>query len=224
MFLKVSYGRGISGLYYGRVRIDVGRGTDGAGNLTGFGQVGHGDGAFAPTLLLDGNGSNPTTLWRLSSDGSGLVISLPGANHADSKVLWCIDRFRDDTGAATDKGLAVVNKTGSANFSLLVWDAVRNRCGQQTAGPATVPTSWTAGNAWLLPSGDAAVFPCYVSVPEQFTLKMLLGYNTADIAADTTVAASHLGASRTWLAHGTQITAADLMTQAFVGALQWWAD
>lgn len=225
IFFKFWFGSAVAGQIYPRFRMDIGRGTDGAGNLTPLGRVGVAGGISTLQWVFLSSGSSVTANMNFSGDGSGFAVCLPDPGTVNDQFFMFVDRFRDASGNPTDKGLvASVKTTQTATPTTIVWDAARNRFGSMSRGVCVIPATWTAGNAWLMPSGDPAAFGGSVSVPEQYHVKMQLVYNTADIAQNTLSDITHLGAERTYKAWGTKFQNCDHIAQAFAGALQWWED
>lgn len=106
--VKIEYGCGTSTSYCA-MRITVGRGSDGAGNL-----VGESTGSFVVTKGSTGASLQPCIV-------SGATDRIEAALFVDSAsynlVFW-IERIKDDTGANTDTGVDVGYINGSSAYQV----------------------------------------------------------------------------------------------------------
>ncbi|MBF0724077.1 hypothetical protein [Sanguibacter inulinus] len=195
VFIKLEYGAQVSPAFPG-LYITIGRGTDGAGNITGV---------LAPrraTAMSNGSGGSiPTNIEPiyLSSDGSSLCFSARiGATLAPSfhAPAFVIDRSRDGSGSPTAVG-GVVIVEGAGNVTMLQGSSgtsvpaqmhVWTFNGESSMGdvPAVVPAQVNGavmGLSTTLSDGDRGlVFPYVAIVPGHAPWQVLAACSV--VAAD----------------------------------------
>ncbi len=193
IFIRLEYGVG-NPTTDPNTRVQVGTGTDGAGNLTGH-KTNRGDGGGNNV----GSASTVTNMVMTFTHTDGYAFAFASGSvltfERFATCLFIIDRTRDqDTGAPNGDGMHVIFMNGQAQMR------------SQTVsflGGAQIET-WVS----TMPPGDAtnyggALFPVYACTPRPLVCVGALGYMNAEIAAYSTFTATPIGATmRTYLAMG----------------------
>lgn len=212
VFIKVEYGAIHSATFPG-IWVTVGRGTDGAGNISGV---------LAPRRATEastnsGGAAAPTSIEPIyvSSDGSSLVLSarIGAGSTAVRMPAFVIDRSRDHAGVPTATGGVVLTEgagliTGTLTSSSSTYCAQMHAwtyAGDSTMGdvPAVLPdqvNGAVVSASTSLASGDKApVFPFVVVVPNHAPWQVLAAVAVvASDAANGPFTANVLGRVRTY--------------------------
>lgn len=104
IFLKIEYGNGTSVGYPG-LWITVGTGSDGVGNITGV---------IRARLSMSTLNSGTVTPNFMTYDGASLYFLLQAGLGTGYQMGFLIERSRDSSGVATNKGVCVAWANGSA--------------------------------------------------------------------------------------------------------------
>jgi hypothetical protein len=148
LFVRIDYGVGSTVTFISHW-ITVGRGSNGAGAITGT--------IMASQQVAHTNGNASAYNWYLSSaDGSTLVIlAAPGTATAASRSAIVVERSRTAAGAATATGVLVVYGVATALVTTRAYNYA-------TGGTVTVPSGFPAAvptNGPMASGGAAPVFP-----------------------------------------------------------------
>lgn len=160
VFLKVEFGSSGS-VGNPAVRVTVGKGSDGAGTITGIIHAA----LVIPTAAAS---ATPVTWYVSSGDGSGVAVVPALSYYAGATVSghwWAVERSRDASGNATGTCVAQQYRPGGTAFSSVrcanyATAAALLRVGAPT--PAVVPAN-TASDISLAVGGTAPLFPALFS-------------------------------------------------------------
>jgi len=165
VFLRVEYGT--SATNGAGVRIGMGRGTDGAGNLTvTFSNASNFSVGSSTASITAGNSART---WVCFKDGAFSLAWAADATGVGSafRYIHTMDRTRDGAGVANDEGLYYA--VGPSNWAQNMWTHgwLGLKTGQGSFGPTTNVSCWVPGNA------GATTFSNKVQAFKHFTLPQL---------------------------------------------------
>ncbi len=184
--VKIEYGAGVSAAANVGIRVTVGRASDGAGNLTG---------EISAAFVIR-NGSANTTVRNCYVSGASDRISFAMFCNTTYLIVYYIERTKTSAGANNANG---VNLVGAYTSVVLQQYFPASGLGYPLTPMAslccTVPFAGAGsygGNIGLFP-----IFP-YIGYPDNPDLGGCI-YFTGDIAADTSVTLSILGANHVYI-------------------------
>ena len=186
IFLKIEYGSGDYGASCPSFKTTIGKGTDGAGNITG---VLH---ATANTQALNATNTGDFLSYVSSGDGSMLVFSLwPTATTvATHGWRFALERSRDSGGNATGLGTFAYRLDGTGTTTAQntskseatdYGSALRN-----TLSRGCINTGYEIGSTTTLNNGvNSPMFKAEVVAPSRlkWNPKTIVGYAQADAGA-----------------------------------------
>lgn len=205
--------------------VSIGTGTNGSlgllnatatFNLAYAGSSNHNDGSAKTTAI--------------SSDGSGLYFSHiidggPPSNSYPARGRIVVDRYRNLDGSASPNGVMILHTSNNSGVTAYSWDRVNNILYSNSPQslmpyPAPYNTSTRQNN------GSVPLGLFYTLVPDVgiYRSKMVVTVPAADFGAFAQIQATHLGATRTFMAHGVYDPYWDAAAQATVSNAQWWSD
>ena len=219
VFLRLGYCTA-SNYSAAQLTFKVGLSTDGAGIITNL--------LYNKDLMSTGSyqGSAPSSYCKASFDGSGLTMAVAinstWAVNAQRSILQ-MERTRGANGIPNNRGLVIAGHNNLGNYTLLY--RYNDGVSQSLTNPLPyVPGNPTPGHSFLGPDNNIVTYPGYGAFPELQYSKMTLGYSYADLGYGSTQTIHHLGADRTYLAHGNYITGWSNTGLAAVSPLIWWED
>lgn len=149
IFVRIGYGA-YSPVATPGLWITLGKGSDGAGTITGVLQA----------AIQSSTGSSSASTWTsyvASGDGSALVFSLaPGGTSNNS--LWILERSRTSAGVATGDGVTfIVNNTNGIGFNTYGYSYAAGAVSSRAGYGAGLPQSTTVDTSLAI-SGAAPVY------------------------------------------------------------------
>jgi hypothetical protein len=112
VFVKIEYGNGSYAVGKPGLRITVGRGSDGAGALTG-------DVAGYFYLTCSGSTETASVPSYVSSDGGRINLGLWLVNAGSSANAFWIERLKNDDGSPNANGIHIFSSTNTATRSMV---------------------------------------------------------------------------------------------------------
>lgn len=149
VYAKLEYGCD-SGANRPATRLSVGKGSDGAGNLTGI--------LVTPTAMSPAASSVSTTAWAGSGDGS-MVHYTPPTLVTTGNMGFVIERSRTAGGTPTGTGLLTVLRSGASAPTVAAFNYATGTGLTQTRWPMSVPG---AGATSLTSAGKVPAFAAVV--------------------------------------------------------------
>lgn len=193
LYVKLEYGSGVAAAT-ASVWLTIGRGSDGAGNLTGI--------QFTRTLVQLCFVVGSATNGQLYSDGSGFAIA-PAYDSSSTPVtngLLILERSRDSSGAITGEGWRLLSASNGSSsiteliFSFSGWSQSSNTPSHLLPRPMTASQTCNDGtNSYL---AEAA----FAGSQGRWYQKYTLAYSPADYTVGQTFAVTILGGSHTYRA------------------------
>jgi hypothetical protein len=192
VFLKIEYGSGTN-LAYPSVWVTIGRGSDGAGTLTGLLTVRKQVNALASNAA--------PSACRVSGDTNRILVAAFVAT-ANCPIAFGIERTHDAAGADTAEGVLFWTQSGASAWTQRYYSMSGGEGGIETNVGALVPATGTGS------TGSAvAVYPvfCTKGVFCNPLRDVFIGF-AANFTAGVQVAFTVYNASRLYMVLGTAIT------------------
>jgi hypothetical protein len=197
-----------SATYASQLRVSLGSGTDGAGNLTGvyMSSVGYFD-----TLSSGANRSTTTnyTSYCFVDDGTFALALNPGMGNGSTYTdLFVFARTSDSDGTYNGNGWMIAHAGSSGQTFFRYWSSELKFCPNTNitnyATPVCFPYPYAATQASIEYTGHyGAVCVIAHATPKRNWHKNMVCLNSADAAVGATVTATVLGATHTYLSLGT---------------------
>lgn len=221
IFFRLYYGTG-SGTTTPRIRIQVGTGSDGAGNLTG------GNGTILSITVANNAQTAETSRtsylcyahgalwlsWKEDASATGLAFA-----------SFAIFRNCTSTGAVDDGSMAALGSPLAAATEIKCityrWDSPGSGWDSAAWGGTTLFTcnDPTSSTDWLDENGDIQLAIISFNVKRARPFIQLCGYNTNDIAEDVTFSATLFGSTaHTYMAKGRNLGQAGIVSTTNSGS------
>jgi hypothetical protein len=175
IFVRIDYGSSVSGATVFGMWFTVGKGSDGAGNITGT--------ILASTAAgYSGGGTGTFTNYLSSADGSAMIFALTPSS-SGGPLIAVIERSRNPAGAATATGFTYLFKNAASSIATVTaYNYVAATGTAQTGWPVTLPLPTPMALA-----GKAPVFPAVVvdSVGNAWQPRSLVCGNVTDLGSYT---------------------------------------
>lgn len=189
LFLKIEYGAGTAAINNPGVRLTIGTGHDGSGNITGV--------LFSGSILnCTANANNMTHYASGSTDRISFAMAMSGTGWANTQeMVISIERRIDSTGAPLATGFLYATCGGTTRIS--------NACLASAAGPASqgvwaVPAIFTAEANMTFDAKQAVAPVAYCLGPAEVGLN-LVGVPATAYSVGGTFTVSLFGSNHTYV-------------------------
>lgn len=204
IFIRIDYGNASASNAVG-FTVRVGTATNGAGTLTGV-TLSTSHTTYAGAAKLAGDTLNSYCSGSQSGSGGGRVFLLTNFDPASSSYSMgiCIERLKNGDGSVHSTGATVVafiGNTSNISTQILVHG---NAPGAETANWPSIPLSGV-GNQQPNVGTDLALAPFFFSLGVWLYITAL-NYRDSDLARLTPFTMTHLGASRTFMPFGPNVS------------------
>lgn len=193
VFIKIEYGTG-SNASYPAIRVTIGTGSDGSGNLTGNSRM------FTGVILTTVTSSTSTWNCYVSHDAGRLDVAMFVGSGTNMAFCFSLCRTRDDTGAMTDEGVDFVAAGNGTKFHQFV---PREGTGGVYPEPASTNYQCAAPNTGTGTFGlDVGVYPVFPYRGYAGNPTGVAVFFQSDFTSNTIVSFSMYGAPWTYVAVG----------------------
>jgi hypothetical protein len=230
VYMRFSYGVYTANSVGMRLQLQVGTGTDGAGNIT-FGSFAVPAGVDIVNGYDNAGGSATKSLY-VTYDGDGLVIAHAWDLFAQTGVantLTVVERQRSPSGAAVPNAgwpnTGFMRLVTSVTHSVTFYDPVSGDCPTTTRFPAISGRVLTSSTSMVSADGETTMWPIFnVNRQGAYGSKMILGVAQLDAPLGLDMAVTHLGAVRTYRSMGSMRIGCDQAASAGASCAIWWHD